>query len=106
MHNASPAYLPFTLIILVALILIIPFILAKKKGYDLGSDTIVECKKGHLFSTTWVPGVSLKAVRLGFYRFQFCPVGRHWTLVRPVNRQDLSEEQISKALSRKDNLLP
>jgi len=53
-------------------------------GYRLGADTLVRCRDGHLFRTTWVPGVSFNAIRLGPVRFQFCPVGRHWTFVTLV----------------------
>jgi hypothetical protein len=49
---------------------------------------------GPLFRTTWVEGGSLKAVRLGpLLRFQYCPVGKHFALVRPVKDRDLTEEE-------------
>jgi hypothetical protein len=41
-------------------------------------DTPVRCSAGHLFTTIWVPLGSLKAVRLGGTRYQYCPVGHHW----------------------------
>ena len=69
----------------------------------MGGNTIVRCRKGHLFSTIWIPGASLKAVRLGWFRFQYCPVGEHWTLVRPVRDQDLSEDQRREAVEHHDN---
>jgi hypothetical protein len=50
---------------------------------------IVRCAQGHLFTTSWVPGVSFKAIRLGRYRFQRCPVGNHWTFVTPVGDGEL-----------------
>jgi hypothetical protein len=39
---------------------------------------IVRCSKGHVFTTAWLPGGSLKAVRLGRARFRR-PAGRHWS---------------------------
>jgi hypothetical protein len=48
----------------------------------------VRCAKGHVFTTTWSPLGSLTAVRLGGARFQHCPVGHHWSLVRPVQNDD------------------
>jgi hypothetical protein len=42
-------------------------------------------------------------VRLGWLRFQYCPVGDHWTLVRPVKDQDLSEDQRQEAVAHHDN---
>jgi hypothetical protein len=51
-------------------------------------DTPVRCSAGHLFTTIWVPLGSLKAVRLGLTRYQYCPVGHHWA---NVTRLDLDE---------------
>ena len=62
------------------------------KGYSLGWNTIVRCKQGHLFTTIWIPGASVKSLRLGSSRFQRCPVGKHWTRVRPVKDADLTDE--------------
>jgi hypothetical protein len=73
-----------------------------KSDYRFGRNAIVRCRQGHLFSTIWIPGASLKAIRLGPWRFQRCPVGRHWTLVRPVNINALSPEQLQQAESTKD----
>jgi hypothetical protein len=44
-------------------------------------DTPVRCSAGHLFTTIWVPLASIKAVRLGDTRYQYCPVGHHWATV-------------------------
>jgi hypothetical protein len=44
-------------------------------------DTPVRCSAGHLFTTIWVPLVSVKAVRLADTRYQHCPVGHHWASV-------------------------
>jgi hypothetical protein len=68
---------------------VVATIVARRRGYSgLGGRTLVRCRDGHLFRTIWVPGVSVKAIRLGWYRFQFCPVGRHWTLVKPVKERE------------------
>ena len=32
------------------------------------SDVVVRCSQGHLFTTIWIAGASLKSVRLGFKR--------------------------------------
>jgi hypothetical protein len=47
---------------------------------------VVRCRSGHRFTTTWIPGVSLKALRLGPWRVQRCPVGHHWSIVTPAKR--------------------
>lgn len=66
---------------------------ARRLGYRIGTATVVRCRSGHLFTTIWIPGASLKAVRLGWFRFQRCPVGKHWTFVHPVREADLTEDE-------------
>lgn len=48
------------------------------------NDVVVQCRDGHVFTTDWIPGVSFKAIRLGRDRYQYCPVGDHWTFVTRV----------------------
>ena len=54
---------------------------------------VARCRDGHLFTTLWIPGISVKSLRFGPWRFQHCPVGHHWSIVTPVRRADLSEEE-------------
>jgi hypothetical protein len=75
-------------------------------GYGFGTHTIVRCRRGHLFTTVWIPGVKLKAVDLGVARIQRCPVGPHWSLVTPVRAADLSRRQLARARARRDIRLP
>lgn len=81
-------------------------IAARRRGYKLGPHTIVRCRRGHLFSTIWIPGASLKALRLGWFRVQRCPVGGHWTLVHPVRASDVGFVQRRRALARRDVRVP
>jgi hypothetical protein len=81
-------------------------IVLRRRGYPPAGDVVVRCREGHLFTTIWVPGVSVKAVRLGPWRIQRCPVGRHWTLVSPVRRSELTEEQERIASESRDIRLP
>jgi hypothetical protein len=81
-------------------------VVKRRRGSLYRARTIVRCRRGHLFTTIWIPGGSLKAVRLGPWRFQRCPVGPHWSLVTPVNVAKLSEEEREFALSRRDTRLP
>lgn len=68
-------------------------VVVRRMGYAIPGRPVVRCSQGHLFRTTWVEGGSLKAVRLGpLTRFQRCPVGRHWAVVRPVKDDDLTDE--------------
>jgi len=78
----------------------------KLRGYPIGGNLVVRCRKGHLFTTLWIPGVSVKAVRLGLWRVQHCPVGRHWSLVTPVRPSELSESDRRLAHERRDVRLP
>jgi hypothetical protein len=71
-----------------------------------GGNVAVRCRQGHLFTTIWIPGASVKALRLGWWRLQRCPVGRHWSLVRPVRESELSEEQRREAAAHRDLRLP
>jgi hypothetical protein len=85
---------------------VIATIIAIRQGYSLGKDAIVRCRRGHLFSTVWIPGASVKSVRLGFWRIQWCPVGRHVDLVHPVKTADLTPAERAFALSHHDALVP
>jgi hypothetical protein len=81
-------------------------VVARRRGYLFGVNTVVRCLSGHLFTTLWVPGVTVKALRLGWWRFQRCPVGRHWTLVTPVNASELPPRERQLAAQVHDVLVP
>ena len=85
---------------------IVGTIIATRQGYTFGKNAIVRCRQGHLFSTVWIPGASVKSLRLGFWRIQWCPVGRHIDLVHPVKPADLTEAERSFALSHHDAPVP
>jgi hypothetical protein len=36
-------------------------VIMKLRGYPIGGKLVVRCRKGHRFTTFWIPGVSLKA---------------------------------------------
>jgi hypothetical protein len=78
----------------------------KLRGYPMGGNLVVRCRDGHLFTTIWVPGASLKSVRLGWWRFQRCPVGKHWSVVTPVKQAELTEDEKRTAREHKDVRLP
>lgn len=81
-------------------------VVARRRGSFFAVDTIVRCRDGHIFTTLWVPGASLKAIRLGWWRIQRCPVGRHWSLVTPVDAGTLSQEERALAGGRHDIRVP
>lgn len=79
---------------------------ARRRGYPLPGKVIVRCRDGHLFTTVWIPGASLTSVRLGWWRFQRCPVGGHWTLVAPVDPTRLTEDEKQMARAAEDTRIP
>src|SRR5580765_4017302 len=67
-----------------------------------GGNIVVRCQSGHLFTTIWIPGVSVKSARLGPWRLQRCPVGGHFSIVTPVREADLNLWQRRSAHAHKD----
>jgi hypothetical protein len=81
-------------------------VVAVRKGYAFGLSVPVRCRRGHVFSTTWIPGASVKSLRLGLWRVQWCPVGRHVDLVRLVRSSDLSASERQFAAEHHDVRVP
>jgi hypothetical protein len=95
------------LIVAAAIVITIVWtVVARSRGYKVGTDAIVRCSAGHLYTTIWIPGGSLKSVRLGTSRFQWCPVGRHWAAVTLVQESELTEDEIRQAHEHHDVRIP
>lgn len=94
------------LVIALVSVVVEAVVVAQRRGHLLGARTIVRCRGGHLFTTLWVPGASIKAVRLGWWRYQRCPVGRHWSLVTPVQDSELTDAERDRALAHPDIRIP
>ncbi len=77
-----------------------------RRGYGLGGNVVVRCRQGHLFTTIWIPGVSLKSLRLLWWRFQRCPVGGHWSFVTPARDAELSDDERRSASATRDIRIP
>ena len=77
-----------------------------RHGYGIGGNVIVRCGKGHLFTTIWLPAASLKSLRFGSRRVQWCPVGHHLSVVKLVRESDLSSRERRTARGRKDIRIP
>jgi hypothetical protein len=69
-------------------------------------ERIARCSQGHLFQTTWVPLASFKAIRLGPWRFQRCPVGNHLTLAKLVDKSTLTPYELEQARLYHDVRIP
>jgi len=70
-------------------------------------DTPVRCSAGHFFTTIWIPFGSLKAVRLGWKRYQYCPVGHHWAAVTRLDMDAApTPEELAKAALVHDARIP
>ena len=78
----------------------------KARGYPIGGRIVVRCREGHLFTTLWLPGASVKSVRLVWWRIQRCPVGRHWTIVTPVRDFELTDDERREAHEHPDTWIP
>jgi hypothetical protein len=79
---------------------------ARQMGYRFGRNVVVKCRAGHVFSTVWIPGASVKSLRLGLWRVQWCPVGRHVALVRLVKEADVTQEMQDLAAANHDIPIP
>jgi hypothetical protein len=90
----SSFWIVLIIVLVVVAIVVVVNVVVRLKGYAIPGKTVVRCAKGHLFTTTWIEGGSLKAIRLGpLTRYQRCPVGHHWAIVHPVKDEDLTDEQ-------------
>lgn len=93
-------------VLLVAAVVAGVVVLARRLAAQGGGEVVVRCRDGHLFTTIWIPGVSLKAIRLGWIRFQRCPVGDHLTFVTPVPPSQLTDAQRWMAARYRDGPVP
>jgi hypothetical protein len=78
----------------------------RREDYTFGPDTVVRCASGHLFMTTWIPLVSVKALRLGAVRIQRCPLCGHAAAVVPVPDSELTPAMRAEAARHRDQLPP
>jgi hypothetical protein len=78
----------------------------KLRAGRVAGNVVVRCREDHLFTTIWIPGGSVKSLRFGWWRFQWCPVGRHWSIVTPVKPIDLTEDESRIARENRDIRIP
>lgn len=95
-----------SVLVIVAVVAVRVGRMSRAQGYRFGRDVIVRCRDGHLFMTTWIPGASFKAIRLGLVRVQHCPVGNHVTAVRLMRDEDLTPAERLEASRHRDSGVP
>jgi hypothetical protein len=88
------------------LLLLTGTMVARHRGYNIGGHVVVRCRNGHLSTTRWIPGVNLTGLDFGVARWQRCPVGRHWSLVRPVLESTLTDDERKFAHAHHDLPIP
>jgi hypothetical protein len=76
------------------------------RTHRVGGRLVVRCRAGHLFTTLWMPGISIKSLKLGMWRYQRCAVGRHWSLVTPVDPATLTARERRRAAKHRDLPIP
>ena len=97
----------FLLALVVGLGVVAIVFLARRGPIDLDRAWVaVRCREGHVFSTIWIPGISLKSIRLGPLRLQWCPVGEHRTFVTPVPWSALDDHERLMATRYRDSRVP
>jgi hypothetical protein len=107
-----PLWLTLVLVVVIGAGIVVVIAVAgsragQRRGYSgMGGETVVRCNRGHLFTTVWIPGSSLKAVRLGYRRYQRCPVCGKWRMVEPVADAELTDEDRRTAAEHHTGRLP
>jgi hypothetical protein len=76
------------------------------RGYPVAGDLVVRCRRGHVYRTIWIPSVSVKSIRLLWWRVQWCPVGKHVSIVTPVRKTELSDQLERAADEHRDLRIP
>ena len=84
----APLEIALPIIVAVVLVRVVASVIRHRPA--LAGEVVVRCGRGHVFRTTWSPLGSFTSIRLGSARFQYCPVGRHWAIVRPVKDSSLT----------------
>jgi hypothetical protein len=104
----SGSHLPLEVAVpIIVVVVLIKVVFSRMRGRPaLGGEIVVRCGKGHLFTTKWSPLGSFTSIRLSSVRFQHCPVGDHWSLVRPVPDSDLTAEDRRMAERNRQALSP
>jgi hypothetical protein len=47
----------------------------RTRGYPIGGNLIVRCRRGHLFTTLWIPGAGVEGAPSGLGEIPMVPSG-------------------------------
>jgi len=85
MSALSPRDQIAALLLLLALLALVAVITRRLAGAitQQSTNVLVRCREGHTFTTRWLPYATVTAMRLRA-RYDYCPVGRHWSLITQV----------------------
>jgi hypothetical protein len=87
-------------LVVVGVLVVVQNVRMRRQGYAIPGETVVRCAKGHLFTTRWIEGGSLKAVRLGATtRYQYCPRCRRFAIVHPLKEAALTDAMRAEAVA-------
>ncbi len=86
--------LPLIIIVVAAfLAFVVGAVVAHRKGFKQDGEVAARCSQGHLFMTVWVDRWTWKRLDVGFLKIQRCPVGDHWSVVRPLEMSSLTADE-------------
>ena len=98
-HNNGPAWVIGIVVAVVWVVLVlVRFVIAKRRAAPRGHPPIVRCSKGHVFTTVWIPGGSFKAVRW-LDPIPALPGRQAWNIGQTHQRRRLSDEERQSARS-------
>ncbi len=69
-------------------------------------ETPVRCSKDHVYTSIWVPLASFKSLRVGWRRWQRCPVGKHWAMTYRLDQESAPPELLTQAAAVHDWHIP
>jgi hypothetical protein len=93
MLASSHASLDVALVVIAIVVLAKVSFLTSGRYVRVNGKVIVRCGQGHVFPMTWLSLSAITAIRFGNSRYQRCPVGNHWSVVRPVKEGDLTDQE-------------
>jgi hypothetical protein len=81
-------------VIIIAAVLVLRLAMWRGRSrVRFNGQTVVRCSKGHVFTEEWSAMGALSSIHVFGARLQRCPVGDHWSMVKPVSEGSLTDEE-------------